>query len=750
MPNNNNQVGCSACSSDASDKELLLEVSTISRDLDELETWIVRITESIVQSWTDRFPPLTIDVTGIDPSLSQKEKPYTTAAIYFTRLREALSVLPELDRFPASFPNGSPFAQAKIKSASDLNNYLKGWITRKQSQVFRSRNSLPSFFKELLRESKSIGEAYVAGYLSQASQRPGGGQMWSRNYSDFLEFHLKGLLGIGTREGRQRNRLHKVVKELKLESLSIFQRKPTHANAFLFYLAVVGLQSISEKGNAVIKANSVDLASKINERLHYLLAKASVDDFAEFDAGELAYAVASLRQLQADGQWWQKGAREEFYRRCFRSVFAKQSAAGLWDAGRPWIYTCEGGALHMISLERANAALEVLGDPLCVQAGLFQEFYDNFCRVHTWLRRTLQEFSGNNDSPTAWGWTSEHSFEFSSKIHLWVNAHALRFCILYRDALRRFLECLIVKRFPLVKSPTELKDQQLVDPCCEDSHTVWGGIDQALPQAKEFRREDWKYGFLLYGPPGTAKTSLAKQAAWKMKVPFITVTCSDFVGEGPDALEAQASRIFKLLTALPRGVVLFDEIDPFIHDREENTSRYEDFRFMTTSLLPKLQDLHDKKRIVFFIATNNIERIDSAIQRSGRIDVKICVPPPNSAARREIVKRHLEKAEGPESRKKEVVEILSENCAAWYTFSELKLLALSLMKRADPRGEMKDVFGQISPAASSGVYEQRYIVSCEHGHQDRVLDEWEQVARNLSIPNYMNAKDEWDEKAKTR
>jgi hypothetical protein len=79
---------------------------------------------------------------------------------------------------------------------------------------------------------------------------------------------------------------------------------------------------------------------------------------------------------------------------------------------------------------------------------------------------------------------------------------------------------------------------------------------------------------------------------------------------------------------LDHHVVLFDEIDELLRERQEVEA--DPFgRFLTTSMLPKVAELWDQRRVLFFVATNDIEHADRAIKRSQRFDAAIFVPPPS-------------------------------------------------------------------------------------------------------------------------
>lgn len=149
---------------------------------------------------------------------------------------------------------------------------------------------------------------------------------------------------------------------------------------------------------------------------------------------------------------------------------------------------------------------------------------------------------------------------------------------------------------------------------------------------------------LLFGPPGTAKTTVVKAVAEGLGWPVVFLSPGTFIERGLEYIEASARDVFRRILMLQRCVVMFDECDELFRDRGPSRQS-EQFRtitaFVTASMLPKLQDLHDRGKIVFFICTNHFESLDPAVKRSGRIDHVLAVGPPDDVARIRIVQEAL-------------------------------------------------------------------------------------------------------------
>jgi ATPase family associated with various cellular activities (AAA) len=134
---------------------------------------------------------------------------------------------------------------------------------------------------------------------------------------------------------------------------------------------------------------------------------------------------------------------------------------------------------------------------------------------------------------------------------------------------------------------------------------------------------------ILYGPPGTSKTQLAQIVADGLGWPLLALDPSHLTRRGLDNIHAEADALFGRLQFCDQVVVLMDEFDELVRERGQ-TGEFES-RFLTTAMLPKLAALHERRRLVYIVATNHLEQFDAAISRAGRFDVIVPVMPPTTS-----------------------------------------------------------------------------------------------------------------------
>jgi cell division protease FtsH len=180
------------------------------------------------------------------------------------------------------------------------------------------------------------------------------------------------------------------------------------------------------------------------------------------------------------------------------------------------------------------------------------------------------------------------------------------------------------------------------------------GLDEAKVEVMEivdFLKNPKKYtalggkipkGALLVGPPGTGKTLLAKAMAGEAKVPFFSLSGSDFVEMFVGVGASRVRDLFKQAREKAPCIIFIDEIDAIGRARGRNAMMSNDERENTLNqLLVEMDGFGGDTGIIILAATNRPDVLDSALLRPGRFDRQISIDRPDVVGREQIFKVHL-------------------------------------------------------------------------------------------------------------
>jgi cell division protease FtsH len=158
-------------------------------------------------------------------------------------------------------------------------------------------------------------------------------------------------------------------------------------------------------------------------------------------------------------------------------------------------------------------------------------------------------------------------------------------------------------------------------------------------------------GALLVGPPGTGKTLLAKAVAGEAKVPFFSLSGSDFVEMFVGVGASRVRDLFRQAKEKAPCIIFIDEIDAIGRARGKNISAgSNDERENTLNqLLTEMDGFGTNSGVIILAATNRADILDRALMRAGRFDRQIYVDMPDLNERKEIFKVHLKKIKIDES-----------------------------------------------------------------------------------------------------
>jgi cell division protease FtsH len=222
------------------------------------------------------------------------------------------------------------------------------------------------------------------------------------------------------------------------------------------------------------------------------------------------------------------------------------------------------------------------------------------------------------------------------------------------------------------------------------------GVDEAkdeLVEVVEFLKNPQEYGrlggrmpkgVLLVGPPGTGKTLLAKAVAGQAKVPFFSISGSEFVEMFVGVGAARVRDLFEQARSRAPAIIFIDELDalgrargfgPYAggHDEKEQT---------LNQLLVEMDGFDSRSGLVILAATNRPEILDPALLRAGRFDRQILVDRPDKKGRTAILRVHLKgRKVGPDVDPEQIAAL-----APGFTGADLANLANEAALLATRRG----------------------------------------------------------------
>ena len=330
-------------------------------------------------------------------------------------------------------------------------------------------------------------------------------------------------------------------------------------------------------------------------------------------------------------------------------AFSAQDQSGCWPLGRviPENKDLNSSRIEISTHEIADCIVDVL-----LQRQRVSDGADRIgeCSELERLNGALEFAEGSavhlsGTEPPFRGWCSDHPYG-KPIIESWTSANVLQFALGLSELLREVEASAALRTF-VVSHPTDqnwprwLRWHQIRESAEPDSQThILMYIEDHIinPILRDRRRlppRDSVSG-VLFGPPGTSKTTIVKGIADALKWPIVLLSPGSFIEKGLEFIEAQSNDIFTRLLELRRAIVIFDECDELFRRRTPSDG-IEQMRgitaFVTASMLPKLQELHDKGEVLFFVCTNHFASLDNAVRRPGRVDHVIAVGPPDHEAR---------------------------------------------------------------------------------------------------------------------
>lgn len=206
--------------------------------------------------------------------------------------------------------------------------------------------------------------------------------------------------------------------------------------------------------------------------------------------------------------------------------------------------------------------------------------------------------------------------------------------------------------FSIGKSKAKLFDEKTDMKVTFENVAGLEGAKEEVEEIVEFLKNPERYtslggkipkGALLVGPPGTGKTLLAKAVAGEAKVPFFSLSGSDFVEMFVGVGASRVRDLFKQAKEKSPSIIFIDEIDAVGRARGKNnmTGANDERENTLNQLLTEMDGFGGNSNVIVLAATNRADVLDKALLRPGRFDRQIYVDLPDIRERKEIFEVHL-------------------------------------------------------------------------------------------------------------
>ncbi len=232
-------------------------------------------------------------------------------------------------------------------------------------------------------------------------------------------------------------------------------------------------------------------------------------------------------------------------------------------------------------------------------------------------------------------------------------------------------------------------------------------------------------GALLVGPPGTGKTLLAKAVAGEAKVPFFSLSGSDFVEMFVGVGASRVRDLFKQAQQAAPAIIFIDEIDAIGKSRDSHYGGGNDEREQTLNqLLSNMDGFDSSKGLVILGATNRPEVLDKALLRPGRFDRRIIVDKPDLKGRVEILKVHAKNVLMHDSVDLEAIGKATSGAVGSDLANMINEAAILAVKRGRSVVTQEDLFESVEVVVAGkekkdrilGKEEKRIVAYHEVGH----------------------------------
>lgn len=397
------------------------------------------------------------------------------------------------------------------------------------------------------------------------------------------------------------------------------RHEPFRESAYLSYWAFRALDSYLSQGrNRRLRRRAQrardTLVAWAQSEVYRQIACDEASDLDAFDPCQLVYALTT----QLTGYTALRSSDRpsaQVTRKALEVIFTSTLPAGLWPRGVPIFSFGDIGSAYPFSFEALDALLTTPGLSLSLRPHV-----DKLAAFVEWAEQHLMVSEPGLPS----GWCSNHASR-QDQPESWSTAAVIACSVEIAKTLQRLAQDDVLTGFeaawPRGRDESELAGLRVGE---------LGGerVADILARTVVHPRLKGSTGAnsaLLYGPPGSGKTRLARALARALQWPHVKLGSRHFLREGYPQIGSRAEFVFQRLEALNHVVVLFDEFEGLV--KAKRGDQYGEL--LTSCLLELLDALHERADLLYIATTNHLGKIEPAAIRDGRFDLVLYVGPPS-------------------------------------------------------------------------------------------------------------------------
>ena len=393
-------------------------------------------------------------------------------------------------------------------------------------------------------------------------------------------------------------------------------------------------------GADILNSNFTDVESLIDGHLNYHMARYNVKELS-FDPVSLIIALCCKISIRPEFKY------TPFFISCLKAAVEQQYVDGSWPTGATISFNKAGDVIQQATIQIASYLADAIVDYKflvdCDDSveSILEIIIPSFRKLSQLMESTFEK----NDDRL--GWSSDR-LKVKRYTETWITAYSCRFYHKYWLIEKSYSRIKALKYFGVTNYDYSVAKNNIAKVLWEEvlepdyiltPKATINKIIQPISKSKErgmlhISPRKNQLSLIICGPPGSGKTYAIERMADAIGWPLVELSPSQFIKNGLDFIESTNKEIFNNLSHLCHAVVFFDECDELFRSRKNSDSSSRTIlSFLTASMLPKLQKLHDKGNIVFVLGTNFLHNMDDAVTREGRFDFKILWDRPDAIAR---------------------------------------------------------------------------------------------------------------------